>query len=40
MNPVLRKPYEIRDDFLAIPNVPDGGLEWNKIVVATNLVDV
>ena len=40
VNPVLQKPYEVRDGLLHIPNVPGVGLEWNEDVVAANLADV
>ena len=36
-DPILQKPYEIRDGMLHIPNVPGTGLEWNEDVVAANL---
>lgn len=37
-DPVLRKPYEIRDGLLHIPDVPGIGLEWNEDVVAAHQV--
>jgi len=40
VNPVLQKPYAVRDGLLRIPNVPGAGLEWNEDVVAANLADV
>ena len=38
--PVLQKPYEIKNGFLHIPDVPGVGLEWNEDAVAANLVDL
>ena len=29
-DPILQKPYEIRDGFLHIPDLPGVGLEWNE----------
>ncbi len=39
-DPVLQKPYEIKNGFLHIPDVPGVGLEWNEDAVAANLVDL
>jgi mandelate racemase len=39
-DPVLQKPYEIRDGLLHIPDVPGVGLEWNEDAVAANLADL
>jgi mandelate racemase len=36
-DPVLERPYEIKEGFLHIPDVPGVGLEWNEKVVAANL---
>lgn len=36
-DPVLRKPYAVKDGFVHIPDVPGVGLEWNEDVVAANL---
>jgi len=33
-DPILQKPYEIRDGLLHIPDVPGLGLEWNEDAVA------
>jgi mandelate racemase len=33
-DPILQKPYEIRDGLLRIPDVPGLGLEWNEDAVA------
>ena len=38
-DPILEKPYEIKDSHLHIPNVPGMGLEWNEDVVAGNLYE-
>jgi mandelate racemase len=35
-DPVVQKPYEIRDGLLHIPDVPGVGLEWNEEAVAAN----
>ena len=35
-DPVLQKPYEIRDGLLHIPDVLGVGLEWNEEAVAAN----
>jgi mandelate racemase len=39
-DPILQKPYPIRDGMLHIPEVPGVGLEWNEDAVAANLVDL
>jgi mandelate racemase len=36
-NPVLQRPYQMKDGFLQIPDVPGIGLEWNEDVVKANL---
>ena len=36
-DPVLQRPYEIRDGLLHVPDVPGVGLEWNEAAVAANL---
>jgi mandelate racemase len=38
--PVLQKPYEIRDGSLHIPDVPGVGLEWDEDAVAANLANL
>jgi mandelate racemase len=38
-DPILRKPYEIKDGLLHIPDVPGVGLEWNEDAVAANRPD-
>lgn len=39
-DPILQKPYEIKDSQIHIPNVPGVGLEWNEDVVMANLVEL
>ena len=39
-DPVLQKPYEIRDGMLHIPDVPGIGLEWNEDAVTANRADL
>jgi mandelate racemase len=39
-DPILLKPYEVKDGLLHIPNVPGTGLEWNENGVADNRVDI
>ena len=39
-DPLLQKPYEVRDGLLHIPDVPGVGLEWNDDAVAANLADL
>ena len=36
-DPILQRPYEIKDGMLHIPNTPGVGLEWNESIVAANL---
>ena len=38
-DPILQKPYEIKDGLLHIPDVPGIGLEWNEDVVTANRAD-
>ena len=35
-DPILQKPYEIKDSLLHVPDVPGIGLEWNEEAVAAN----
>ncbi|MEA2983841.1 MAG: mandelate racemase [Alphaproteobacteria bacterium] len=35
-DPILQKPYEIKDSLLHIPDVPGVGLEWNEKAVMAN----
>jgi mandelate racemase len=37
VDPILERPYEIKDGLLRIPDVPGLGLEWNEKAVAANL---
>ena len=38
-DPILQRPYEIKDSHLHIPDVPGLGLDWNEDVVARNLYE-
>jgi mandelate racemase len=35
-DPILLKPYDIKDGFLHIPNAPGVGLEWNEDTITAN----
>jgi mandelate racemase len=35
-DPILQKPYDIKDGMLHIPDVPGIGLEWNEEAVAAH----
>jgi len=37
-DPILQRPYQVKDGFLHIPNVPGVGLEWNEDVVEAHLI--
>ena len=39
-DPILRKPYDIKDGLLHIPDVPGVGLEWDEDAVAANQVEL
>jgi mandelate racemase len=39
-DPILQKPYEIRDGLLHIPDLPGLGLEWNEDAVAANRAEL
>lgn len=39
-DPILQKPYEIRNGMLHIPDAPGVGLEWNEKAVAANQVEL
>jgi mandelate racemase len=39
-DPILERPYEIRDGMLQIPDVPGVGLEWNEKAVTANLASL
>jgi mandelate racemase len=36
-DPIVQRPYEIKDGMLHIPNTPGVGLEWDESIVAANL---
>ena len=38
--PVLKKPYEIKDGMLHIPDLPGVGLDWNEDAVAAYRIDL
>ena len=38
-DPILERPYEIKDSELHIPNVPGVGLSWDEAAVASHLVE-
>lgn len=39
-DPILQKPYAVKDGMLHIPDVPGIGLDWNEDAVAANLADL
>jgi mandelate racemase len=39
-DPILQKPYDIRDGLLHVPDVPGLGLEWNEDAVAANRAEL
>jgi mandelate racemase len=39
-DPILQKPYDIKDGMLHIPDVPGVGLEWDEDAVAANQVQL
>jgi mandelate racemase len=39
-DPILQRPYDIKDGLLHIPDVPGIGLEWNEDAVAANRADL
>lgn len=39
-DPVLQRPYEIRDGLLHIPDLPGVGLDWNEDAVAAHRIDL
>jgi mandelate racemase len=39
-DPILQKPYEVRDGLLHIPDTPGVGLEWDEAVVEASRVDL
>jgi mandelate racemase len=38
-DPILQKPYEVRDGLLHIPDAPGVGLDWYEDAVAAHLVE-
>src|SRR3984893_6846325 len=39
-DPILQKPYDIKDGMLHIPDVPGVGLDWNEDAVTAHLADL
>jgi mandelate racemase len=39
-DPILQKPYEIRDSLLHVPNAPGIGVEWNEEAATANRADL
>ncbi len=39
-DPILQKPYDIKDGLLHIPDVPGAGVEWNEEVITTLQADL
>jgi len=39
-DPILQRPYEIRDGLLHIPDLPGVGLDWNEDAVAAHRIDL
>ena len=37
-DPILQRPYKMKEGYLHIPNAPGVGLEWNEEVVTANLI--
>jgi mandelate racemase len=40
VDPVLKKPYEIKDGMLRVPDVPGVGLDWNEDAVAAYRIEL
>ena len=38
VDPILRRPFEVRDGMMQIPDVPGVGLEWDEDAVARALL--
>ena len=38
-DPIMQRPYEIKDSMLHIPNTPGVGLEWNEDVIQAHRFD-
>jgi mandelate racemase len=39
-DPILMKPYDIKDGLLHIPDVPGTGIEWNEDAVAAHIMEL
>jgi mandelate racemase len=39
-DPILERPYEVKDGMMQIPDVPGVGLEWNEKAVSANLASL
>jgi mandelate racemase len=39
-DPILQRPYAIKDGLLHVPDVPGLGLEWNEDAIAANRIDL
>ncbi len=39
-NPIIKKPYEIKDGHIIIPNVPGVGLDWNEDILEKYAVNI
>src|SRR3712207_7579270 len=39
-DPILRRPYEVRDGMLRIPDAPGVGLEWDEDAVQAHRADL
>lgn len=39
-DPILQKPYDLKNGWLHVPDVPGVGLEWDEGAVASHLVDL
>jgi mandelate racemase len=39
-DPILRRPYKVKDGQMHIPDLPGTGLEWNEDAVTANRVDL
>jgi len=38
VDPILQKPFAVKDGMVSIPDVPGVGIEWNEDAVASYLV--
>ena len=39
-DPLLERPYAVKDGLLRIPDVPGAGLEWNEAAVKAHRVEI